>query len=91
MSYVDGYVLPVPKKTFAACRAMARKAGRIWREHGALAYSEGAADDIDVKFGLPSTKLVKPGPARRSSSPSSSSSRGPTATRSTPPSWPIPG
>lgn len=46
MSYVDGFVVPVPKKSLAAYRAMARKAGKVWREHGALAYRECMADDV---------------------------------------------
>jgi uncharacterized protein YbaA (DUF1428 family) len=46
MSYVDGFVVPVPKKSLAAYRAMARKAGKVWREHGALQYCECAADDV---------------------------------------------
>ncbi|MBF6023835.1 DUF1428 domain-containing protein [Lysobacter niastensis] len=46
MSYVDGYVLPVPKKNLAAYRRMARKAGQVWREHGALEYRECVADDV---------------------------------------------
>ena len=57
--YVDGYVLPVPKKNLDAYRRMAQKAGRIWREHGALDYKECVGDDLKVKFGLPFTKLVK--------------------------------
>jgi uncharacterized protein YbaA (DUF1428 family) len=44
--YVDGFVLPVPKKNVAAYRAMARKAGKIWKEHGALEYVECVADDV---------------------------------------------
>ena len=44
--YVDGFVVPVPKKNLEAYRAMARKAGRVWREHGALEYIECAADDV---------------------------------------------
>ena len=44
--YVDGFVLPIPKKNRAAYRRMARKAGRIWREHGALEYRECIADDV---------------------------------------------
>jgi uncharacterized protein YbaA (DUF1428 family) len=44
--YVDGFVLPVPKKNTAAYRKMARMAGKIWREHGALAYFECIADDV---------------------------------------------
>ncbi|MBM3601699.1 MAG: DUF1428 domain-containing protein [Alphaproteobacteria bacterium] len=46
MSYVDGFVLPVPKKNLAAYRRIARKAGKIWREHGALEYRECVADDV---------------------------------------------
>ncbi|MDR7134749.1 uncharacterized protein YbaA (DUF1428 family) [Lysobacter niastensis] len=46
MSYVDGFVLPVPKKNLAAYRRMARKAGQVWREHGALEYRECIADDV---------------------------------------------
>ena len=40
MKYVDGYVLPVPKKNLQAYRRMAQKAGKVWREHGALEYRE---------------------------------------------------
>ena len=46
MSYVDGFVVPVPKKKLAAYRSMARKAGKVWREHGALEYRECVADDV---------------------------------------------
>jgi uncharacterized protein YbaA (DUF1428 family) len=46
MAYVDGFVLPVPKKNVAAYKRLARKAGKIWREHGALAYVEAVADDV---------------------------------------------
>jgi uncharacterized protein YbaA (DUF1428 family) len=46
MSYVDGFVVPVPRKRLAAYRAMARKAGKVWREHGALEYRECVADDV---------------------------------------------
>lgn len=48
MRYVDGFVLPVPKKNVRAYRRIARKAGQIWREHGALEYRECAADDVKV-------------------------------------------
>lgn len=44
--YVDGFVVPVPRRKLAAYRAMARKAGRVWREHGALEYRECIADDV---------------------------------------------
>ncbi len=46
MSYVDGFVVPVPKRSLQAYRAMARKAGKVWREHGALEYRESVADDV---------------------------------------------
>jgi uncharacterized protein YbaA (DUF1428 family) len=44
--YVDGFVLPVPKRNVDAYRRIARKAGKIWREHGALQYRECAGDDV---------------------------------------------
>ncbi|HKQ31235.1 MAG TPA: DUF1428 domain-containing protein [Burkholderiales bacterium] len=46
MAYVDGFVLPVPKKNFAKYRRMAQKAGKVWREHGAIDYIECVADDV---------------------------------------------
>ncbi len=46
MNYVDGFVLPVPIKNLAAYRQMARKAGKVWREHGALEFRECVADDV---------------------------------------------
>lgn len=59
MRYVDGYVLPVQKKNLAAYRRLAEKAGKIWREHGALEYRECAGDDLKVKFGVPFPRLAK--------------------------------
>ena len=44
--YVDGFVLPVPKKKLDAYRAMARKAGKVWKDHGALEFVECVADDV---------------------------------------------
>ena len=44
--YVDGYVVPVPKAKLAAYRSMARKCGKVWIEHGALAVRENVADDV---------------------------------------------
>jgi uncharacterized protein YbaA (DUF1428 family) len=46
MAYVDGYVLPVPKSNIEKYREIATKAGKIWREHGALEYRECVADDV---------------------------------------------
>jgi uncharacterized protein YbaA (DUF1428 family) len=48
MPYVDGFVVPVPKKSLPAYRRMAQKAGKIWREHGALEFREAVADDVKV-------------------------------------------
>lgn len=62
MSYVDGFVLVVPKKNLAAYKSMARKAGKIWREYGALEYRECVGDDLKVKYGLPFPKLTKAKP-----------------------------
>jgi uncharacterized protein YbaA (DUF1428 family) len=44
--YVDGFVLPVPRKHIGAYKRIARRAGKVWREHGALAYVECMADDV---------------------------------------------
>ena len=59
MRYVDGYVLPVPKKNMATYRRLAQKAGKIWKEHGALEYRECVGEDLAVECGLPFPKLVK--------------------------------
>lgn len=63
MRYVDGYVLPVPKKNLRAYARMAGKAGKVWRDHGALDYKECAGDDLKVKFGVrfPRIMKLKPG------------------------------
>jgi uncharacterized protein YbaA (DUF1428 family) len=45
-SYVDGFVVPVPARNLAAYRRMSRLSGKVWREHGALAYTECVADDV---------------------------------------------
>ena len=57
--YVDGFLLPVPKKHLKAYRAMAAKAGPIWRKHGALEYRECVGDDLKTKMGLPYARLLK--------------------------------
>jgi len=46
VAYIDGFVLPLPRANLAAYRRLARKAGKIWREHGALEYRECIADDV---------------------------------------------
>ena len=62
MSYVDGFVLPVPTKHLKLYRSIAQKAGKIWREYGAVQYVEALADDMDVKFGKSFPQMVKPKP-----------------------------
>ena len=59
MAYVDGYVLPVSKKNLPAYRRLARKAGAIWIEHGALEYRECIGEDVNVKWGAPFPKVIK--------------------------------
>lgn len=59
MSYVDGFVLVVPKKNVQAYRRMAQRAGKIWREHGALEFRECVGDDLKVKMGMPFPRLCK--------------------------------
>ena len=62
MAYVDGFVIPVPKKNLKAYRAMAQKGGKVWRDHGALEYRECVGDDLNVKFGLPFPKQIRTRP-----------------------------
>jgi uncharacterized protein YbaA (DUF1428 family) len=52
MQYVDGFVLPVPKKNLLSYRRLAQKAGKIWRECGALEYRECVGDDLKVDMGM---------------------------------------
>jgi uncharacterized protein YbaA (DUF1428 family) len=59
MRYVDGYVLPVPKKNLKAYFKIAEQAGKIWKEHGALEYRESAGEDLQVKWGVPFPKMMK--------------------------------
>lgn len=57
--YVDGFVIPMPKKNLKAYQAMAKKASKIWMELGALEYYECAGDDLDVKGTLSFRKMAK--------------------------------
>ena len=59
MKYVDGFVIPVPKKNIAAYRRIAKKASKVWLDHGALEYRECVGEDVDVKFGNPFPKLAR--------------------------------
>ena len=59
MTYVDGFVLAVPKKNIDAYRHMSRKAGKIWMEYGALEYKECVGEDLDIKGVLTFPKGIK--------------------------------
>ena len=63
MRYVDGFVVPVPKKKLDAYRSMARTAGKVWREHGALEYVECVANDVKPgkSTSFPQSVKLKPG------------------------------
>jgi uncharacterized protein YbaA (DUF1428 family) len=63
MPYVDGFIVPVPRRKLDAYRSMARKAGKIWREHGALEFRECAADDVKPGkvTSFPQSVKLKPG------------------------------
>ena len=59
MAYVDGFVLAVPKKNMAAYRTMARRAGKVWREYGALEFRECVGEDLASPMGVSFNKLAK--------------------------------
>lgn len=58
MPYVDGFVVAVPEKNLAEYKKMARKAGKIWMEHGAVSYVECVGDDVPVGKVTSFTKAV---------------------------------
>jgi uncharacterized protein YbaA (DUF1428 family) len=62
MKYVDGYVLPVPKKKMMTYKLIAQKASKLWREHGALEYRECAAEDLRAPWATPFPKGIKTKP-----------------------------
>ena len=63
MQYVDGFVVPVPRKRLPAYRRMAQKAGKVWRDHGAIEFREFVADDVKVgkRTSFPRSVKRKPG------------------------------
>ena len=63
MGYMDGFVVPVPKRKLEAYRRVARTAGKVWRDHGALAYLEAVADDVKPgkHTSFPQSVKLKPG------------------------------
>ena len=62
MPYVDGFVLPVPKNKLDVYRRISQKAGKVWREYGALEYRECVGDDLNIKGTKTFPRLVKPKP-----------------------------
>jgi uncharacterized protein YbaA (DUF1428 family) len=59
MAYVDGFLLALPKRKVKAYLQIARKAGRVFKEHGALEYREALGDDLKVKMGMPFPKAIR--------------------------------
>ena len=59
MAYVDGFLLPLPKKNLGIYRRMAKLGAKIWMKHGALDYKECIGDDLDVKWGLSFKKQMR--------------------------------
>ena len=59
MRYVDGFVIPVPEQNLKAYRSIAQKAGKIWKEHGALEYVEAVGDDLENQMGPSFGKTIK--------------------------------
>jgi uncharacterized protein YbaA (DUF1428 family) len=59
MRYVDGFLLPVPKRHLQTYRRISQRAGKVWREHGALEYRECIGDDLKVKMGVPFPRTLK--------------------------------
>jgi uncharacterized protein YbaA (DUF1428 family) len=61
--YIDGFILPVPKKNLAAYRRIATLAGKVWREHGAVEYRECVADDVKAGkwTSFPQAVKLRPG------------------------------
>jgi uncharacterized protein YbaA (DUF1428 family) len=59
MRYVDGYVLPVPKKNLKTYARMAKMGAEMWMKHGALDYKECVAEDLKTKWGMPFSRMMK--------------------------------
>jgi uncharacterized protein YbaA (DUF1428 family) len=57
--YVDGFVIPLLKKNLNAYRRMAQKAGKVWRDHGAVEFRECVGDDLNIKMGKPFPRGIK--------------------------------
>ncbi len=60
--YVDGFVIPLPRKNLNTYRRLAQKAGKVWKKHGALEFRESVGDDMNVKMGLSFPRAIKTKP-----------------------------
>ena len=61
--YVDGFLLAIPKKKLAAYRAIAKRAGKVWRDHGALEYRECVGEELKLPWGISFIKVIKAKPS----------------------------
>ena len=57
--YVDGFLLPIPKNKIEEYQRISRRAGKVWRDHGALEYRECVLDDNNLKFGVPFPRAAR--------------------------------
>jgi uncharacterized protein YbaA (DUF1428 family) len=62
MAYVDGFLLPIPKKHIDQYRRISKRAGKVWREHGAIEYRECVGDDLNVKWATRFPRVIKAKP-----------------------------
>ena len=62
MPYVDGFVIPIPKRHLQLYRRIALKAGKVWKDHGALEYRECVGDDLNIKGVKTFPKQIRPKP-----------------------------
>ena len=60
--YIDGFVLSIPEVKLAAYKKLATKAGKIWREHGAVEYRECVGDDMAAEGTVAFPKLARSKP-----------------------------
>lgn len=59
MSYVDGFVLTIPRRKVETYRQISQRAGKVWKELGAVEYRECVGDDLNIKMGVPFPRLAK--------------------------------
>jgi uncharacterized protein YbaA (DUF1428 family) len=57
--YVDGFVIPIPKKELKSYLRMAKMGAKVWKDHGALEYAECVGEDLKAPFGLGFPRMVK--------------------------------